>query len=96
MTVKIVELLKADDPLSPSIFSVVLVEIFKKVNWKNKGFQIKIPGPNLLEFKSLNYLRYADDVALIVKNGRELSNMVEDLRRASKEYGLSINMQGRR
>ena len=79
------------DPFSPNLFNAVLEEIFGKLGWKNRGLKIKIRGPNLGEYKNLNHLRFADDVVLIAKNGMELGVMAEDLRRASEEYGLSIN-----
>ena len=79
------------DPLSPNLFNAVLEEIFGKLGWKSRGLKIKIRGPNLGEYKNLNHLRFADDVMLIAKNSMELGAMAEDLRRASEEYGLSIN-----
>ena len=73
------------------MFNAVLEEIFGKLGWKNRGLKIKIRGLNLGKYKNLNHLRFADDVVLIAKNGEELGGMAEDLRRASEEYGLSIN-----
>ena len=66
------------DPLSPNIFNAVIEEIFENLNWKNKGLKIKIKSPDLSEFKYLNHLRFADNVVIITKNGRELNEMVED------------------
>jgi len=67
--------------LSPNIFNAVLEEIFRIVRWKGKGFRIKTRGSNLFEFSDLIHLRFAEDVVLIGKNARELSEMVGDLGR---------------
>ena len=49
-------------------------------------------GSNLFEFRNLTHLRFADDVVLVTKNGKELGGIAEDLRRASEEMGLGINL----
>lgn len=59
---------------------------------KLRSNKIKIRGPNLAEFKNLNHLRFADDIVLIAKNDRELNSMAEELREASEEFGLGINL----
>ena len=80
------------DPLSPNIFNAVLEEVFKKLNWSNKGLRIKIKSSDLGEFRRLNHLRFADDVVIVARNATELSAMAEELRVASLEFGLSINL----
>lgn len=54
------------------------------MEWENKG--IKITG------KTLNNLRFADDIALIAKNFNEMVEMVGELKRVSEEYGLVMNL----
>lgn len=58
---------------------------------EGKGISDQNQGANLLEFKNLTHLRFADDVVIIAKSGEELTGMAEELRKASEEMGLSIN-----
>jgi len=71
------------DPLSPNVFNCALEEIFRKINWENKG--IKING------KYINNLRFADDVILIGKSKEEIQELAEEFLRHSKEAGLTDN-----
>ena len=65
----------------------------KKLNWKGKGFQVKIPTFSNIGIRDLTHLRFADDIiVLIAKNGSELGRMGEDLKEASEEIGLNINL----
>ena len=43
--------------MSPKLFVATVEEIFKRLNWDNKG--INVNG------KKLNHLRFADDVVII-------------------------------
>ena len=70
------------DPLSPNLFNS-LEEIFRKINWENKG--IKING------KYKNNLRFADDVILIGKSKEEIQELAEEFLRHSREAGLTNN-----
>jgi len=79
------------DPFSPNIFNAVLERVFGQMNWEKKGIKIKTQGSNLFEYTWLNNLRFADDVVLIAKDGKELMEMAESLARASAEVGLTIN-----
>ena len=80
------------DPFSPNLFNRVLEEIFRNLNWENKGLAIKKWGDNLFEYTRLNNLRFADDIVLIARNEKELEGMAEDLRRESNEMGLTMNL----
>ncbi len=71
------------DPLFPSLFNCVLEDIFRKLNWEQKG--IKING----EF--MNNLRYADGIVLIAQNTKELKEMAVELLEKCWEAGLSLN-----
>lgn len=67
--------------------------IKSELHKKSAGSAIEIDEKiDLTEFKDLNHLRFADDVVLIAKNGNELNSVAEDLRKASEEYSLSINL----
>ena len=49
-------------------------------------------SPNLFEYKYLNNLRFADDIVLIAKKEQELKVMANELKKASYEVGLSMNL----
>lgn len=76
---------KQGDPLSPLLFICALEEVFRKLNWEQKG--IKING------EILNNLRFADDVVLIGNNLLEIKNMLTELNEVSNQAGLYINME---
>lgn len=71
------------DPLSPPLFSCLLEEIFRKLNWSDKG--VSING------EKINNLRFADDITLIASSEKELEQMLEELNRVGREAGLRIN-----
>lgn len=82
---------KQGDPLSPNIFNAVLEHIFKQMNWTGKGIKIKFRNFNLYQFKYLNNLRFADDIAIIAKSEAELKSMAEDLRRESWKVSTKLD-----
>ena len=51
------------DTLSPKLFNAGLEQVFRRLEWQNKG--ITING------EKLNHLRFADDIVLISSNGIE-------------------------
>ncbi len=71
------------DPLSPLLFNGPLDEVFKYLNWEEKG--IKINGRNLTNF------RFADDIVLFGNSLKEIKIMLNELEMTSKEAGLSVN-----
>ena len=75
---------KQGDPLSPIIFCAALEEIFKKLNWENKGTRIN--------GTYLSNLRFADDVVIIAKNSKELGEMIGELKEESQKGGLLMNV----
>lgn len=77
-------------PLSPNIFNAVLEEIFRQINWEEKG--IKIRRPYFNRSKNSNNLRFAVDIIVIDKNKEELEIMEEDLMLESVKVGLTMNL----
>ena len=73
------------DTLSPKLFNAGLEQVFRKLNWDNKG--ITING------EKLNHLRFADDIVLIANNGEEAENMLNELNQESNKLGMKINMK---
>lgn len=71
------------DPLSPKLFSAVLEQIFRKLEWEHFGLNIN--GIRL------NHLRFADDIVLFEENPKELECMLTDLAKQSKAVGLALN-----
>ena len=76
--------IKQGDPMSSNIFNCVLEEIFRVMDWSNKG--INIGGTYL------NNLRFADDIVLISTTKEELQEMANELEKISREEGLNINI----
>ena len=79
------------DPLSTNVFNAVLEQVFRKLNWKGRGLEIKSRGGDLFEYVRLNKLTFADNVVIIAKSGRELQSMADDLAKSCLEMGLTIN-----
>ena len=77
------EELKQGDPISPKLFTSILENQFRKLNWVDEG--ININGERLTN------LRFADDVVLIAKSAEELEQMLDSLNTVSQEVGLTMN-----
>ena len=73
---------KQGDPLSPKLFTCLLENQFRKIDWDNK-YGISING------RRLTNLRFADDIVLFAKTGRELENMIHDVN--SQQRSRSFN-----
>lgn len=72
------------DTIFPKLFTLAMEDIFKTLTWENKG--ISIDGTYL------NHLRFADDIVIFSSNLEELRQMLEELRTASLEVGLQMNI----
>ncbi|XP_072037641.1 uncharacterized protein [Amphiura filiformis] len=70
--------------MSPKLFVATLEEIFKRLNWVDKG--INVNG------KKLNHLMFADDIVIISGDAAELEEMLTDLSNESRKVGLKMNM----
>jgi len=81
---KIQKGVRQGDTLSPKLFNAGLEQVFRRLNWDNKG--ITING------EQLNHLRFADDIVLI-GNSEETEEMLNELNRESKKLGMKINMK---
>ncbi|PZC70710.1 hypothetical protein B5X24_HaOG215026 [Helicoverpa armigera] len=73
------------DPLSPKLFSAVLENIFRKLDWENFGLNIN--------GKKLNHLRFADDLVLFEENPKNLEIMIQSLNNESLKVGLKMNTE---
>ncbi|KAJ2938173.1 hypothetical protein O0L34_g18513 [Tuta absoluta] len=81
--IKIERGVRQGDPLSPKLFIAVLENIFKKLNWSQKG--IRING------HLLNHLRFADDIVIFAETPRDLELMMCSLDEESSKVGLELN-----
>ncbi|PZC78089.1 hypothetical protein B5X24_HaOG202624 [Helicoverpa armigera] len=71
------------DPLSPKLFTVVLEDIFRRLEWDHYGLNIN--GENL------THLRFADDIIILARSKDQLQYMITDLDRESRKVGLTMN-----
>ena len=71
------------DTISPKLFTACLEDIFRNLDWDNKGLNIN--------GEHINNLRFADDIVLFSDSGEELQQMMEDLNRESLNVGLRMN-----
>jgi Reverse transcriptase (RNA-dependent DNA polymerase) len=76
--------IKQGDPFSPKAFNSALEKIFSKINWENRGLKMG----NLV----LSELRFADDVALLSDNEKDLISMMKEVFIESKLAGLCPNV----
>ncbi|CAB3252101.1 unnamed protein product [Arctia plantaginis] len=71
------------DPLSPKLFSAVLEQMFRKMEWGHLGLNIN--GARL------NHLRFADDLFILEEDPLTLQSMIQTLVDRSREVGLETN-----
>ena len=71
------------DPLSPKLFIAVLENIFRKLDWKQKGIKI---GDCYL-----HHLKFADDIVLLAETPTKLEDMIHSLDQESSKIGLEMN-----
>ncbi|GBP41927.1 Retrovirus-related Pol polyprotein from type-1 retrotransposable element R2 [Eumeta japonica] len=72
------------DPLSPKLFSAVLENIFRNLNWE--GFGLNTDG-----FR-LNHLRFVDDLVLFEEKPEILEQMIQNLSKESETAGSKMNL----
>lgn len=73
------------DPLSPKLFSAVLEQVFRNINWENCGLTIN--------GETLSHLRFADDIILFAPSIEQLQDMVHKLQKESIKVGLTVNTE---
>ncbi|HEG7136645.1 TPA: hypothetical protein SFG11_002777, partial [Staphylococcus aureus] len=81
---KIEKGVRQGDCLSPILFTAVLEEVFKELEWEGKG--IRING------EYISHLRFADDIVLFANNGEDLASRLQQLNMVGKKVGLRINL----
>lgn len=81
--IKINRGVRQGDPLSPKLFTAVLEDIFRKLDWENYGLNIN--------GEKLSHLRFADDIILFAESKAHLQNMLLDLDKRSRIVDLTMN-----
>ncbi|GBP48050.1 Retrovirus-related Pol polyprotein from type-1 retrotransposable element R2 [Eumeta japonica] len=81
--IKIERGLRQGDSLSPQLFTAILKEVFRQLDWEQCGLSIN--GENL------SNLRFAIDLIISSSTGKGLQAMLNDLLRESSKMGLDIN-----
>ena len=77
--------IRQGDTISPKLFTSVLEEIFRKLDWEEKG--IRMDG------EYLSNLRFADDIILTSEDPEEIKVMLEQIKEESRKVGLRMNMK---
>lgn len=72
------------DPMSPKLFSAVLENVFRNLDWEHLGLNI--------DGRKLNHLRFADDIVLLEENPKALEKMIQALNTESSKVGLKMNI----
>ena len=75
---------KQGDTISPKLFTASLEDIFRHLDWKNRG--ISING------QRVSNLRFADDGTLIAENLEDLESCLNEQAEESSRRGLKINI----
>ncbi len=77
--------IRQDDPLSPILFISLLEQIFRNLNWENRG--ISINGQRITN------LRFVDDTVIFYESLEELGEMMIELSAQSARARLTVNTQ---
>lgn len=64
--------------------TLALEDVFKNLNWHDKGLNI--------DGVRLNLLRFADNIVLVSNSTDELRIMIEELHQTSQSIGLEMNL----
>jgi len=72
------------DTISSKLFTLVLEDVFRRLDWDKKGLRV--------DGGYLSNLGFADDIVLIGSTKEELIEMLSDLQRESGKIGLNRNI----
>ena len=81
--------IKQGDPIRPALFNAVLQERMANIarKWEQKGYGIQVSGTN----RPLTNLRFADDILLLGRSPKQVTEMLDDLICSAQEVGLEIH-----
>lgn len=72
------------DIISPKLVTLVFEDVFKGLNWNDKG--INIQG------ERLKNLKFTNDLMIFTQNQNELIGILKDPKLEAEKVGLQINM----
>jgi Reverse transcriptase (RNA-dependent DNA polymerase) len=72
------------DTISPKLFTATLEDLFRKLDWEEKG--VPINGEHL------SHLRFADDIVILSQDPKDLQSRMQELADVSQTVGLKINV----
>ncbi len=72
------------DVISPKLFTNALEDVFKTLNWTERG--VNVNG------KNISHLRFADDIVIVAETAEELAEMLNGLNESSRRVGLGMNL----
>lgn len=75
--------LKQGDPISPTLFNIVLEGIMRRAKLHNKNIIIN----------NIQVVAYADDVTIISNSQNDLIKAIDKLEMEAKKFGLDINQE---
>lgn len=73
--------MRQGDIISPKLFTLVLEDMSKTLDWDDKGINIDVVR--------LSHLRFTDDIVLISTTERELKR--EEMHKKTIQIGLKMN-----
>jgi len=71
------------DTISPKLFTAALEDVFRRLDWEDRG--VRVDGEHL------SHLRFADDIVLISHTVEEVEQSLNELNELSEQIGLRIN-----
>jgi hypothetical protein len=92
--------LKQGDPLSPILFNLTLQKVIQSIKMMMMMMIIiiiiiiiMVPSGIKIGKEQLNIVAYADDIALIGKNGIEIRKLFLEMENSARKFGLQINQE---
>ena len=77
--------MKKGDALSPMLFNLVLQKVIQSIKM--------VPSDIKIGKEQLNVLAYADGIALIGKNEKEIIKLFVEMENIARKFGLQINQE---
>ena len=61
--------------------------------WMKYKLETRLPGEILITGRSINNLKYADEITLMAKSEEELKSLLMKVKEESEKAGLKVNIQ---
>jgi hypothetical protein len=76
--------LKQGDGLAPNLFNLALEYVIRQLSLQTKS---------TIFYKSVQLIGYADDINIMERTKRAISEVYSELKETAKEVGLNINVE---